>query len=191
MNRVYLIQPSTRQSTTLISHGFTTLGSRPGAAERRRPAAPEASPGRRGCPAHSDRASADSGIIKQTGINCVRPTGGFGGTYTVSDRFSKRGKTTISENLGAALPAPDTKRWVARRKAVVVEAVRSGAIDLAEVCRRYNLSVEEFLAWERAIDRHGVPGLRVTRLQVYRDTEPGVPGRGQKDGRRSGRNGGR
>jgi hypothetical protein len=60
---------------------------------------------------------------------------------------------------------------VARRKAVIVEAVRSGAIDLAEVCRRYNLSVEEFMAWERAIERYGVPGLRVTRLQIYRDTE--------------------
>jgi hypothetical protein len=30
------------------------------------------------------------------------------------------------------------------------------------------LSVEEFLAWQRAIDTHGVPGLRVTRLQIYR-----------------------
>jgi Protein of unknown function (DUF1153) len=70
------------------------------------------------------------------------------------------------------LPAPDTKRWVARRKAVVVNAVRSGAISLEEVCRRYELSVEEFFAWQRAIDTHGVAGLRVTRLQIYRDTPP-------------------
>src|ERR1700748_1720775 len=70
------------------------------------------------------------------------------------------------------LPPPDTKRWVARRKAVVVKAVRSGAISLEEVCRRYALSVEEFLAWQRAIDAHGVAGLRVTRLQIYRDTPP-------------------
>ena len=35
------------------------------------------------------------------------------------------------------LPPPNTKRWVARRKAVVVNAVRSGAISLEEVCRRY------------------------------------------------------
>src|SRR5438046_2044869 len=54
------------------------------------------------------------------------------------------------------LPPPNTKRWVARRKAVVVNAVRSGAISLEEVCRRYELSVEEFLAWQRAIDTHGV-----------------------------------
>ena len=69
------------------------------------------------------------------------------------------------------LPAPDTKRWVVRRKAVVVAAVRNGSLTLQEACRRYKLSIEEFLAWQRAIDRHGVPGLRVTRLQVYRDTE--------------------
>jgi len=70
------------------------------------------------------------------------------------------------------LPPPDTKRWVARRKAVVVDAVRSGAISLEEACRRYELSVEEFLAGQRAIESHGVAGLRVTRLQIYRDTPP-------------------
>ena len=70
----------------------------------------------------------------------------------------------------ADLPSPDTKRWVVRRKAVVVHAVRDGAISLQEACRRYRLSVEEFLAWQRAIERHGIPGLRATRLQIYRDT---------------------
>jgi hypothetical protein len=70
------------------------------------------------------------------------------------------------------LPPSDTKRWVARRKAVVVDAVRNGAISLEEACRRYELSVEEFLAWQRAIEAHGVAGLRVTRLQIYRDCPP-------------------
>jgi hypothetical protein len=70
------------------------------------------------------------------------------------------------------LPSPDTKRWVTRRKAVIVNAVRTGVISLEEVCRRYELSLEEFLAWECAIDTHGVPGLRVTRLQIYRDNPP-------------------
>jgi hypothetical protein len=70
------------------------------------------------------------------------------------------------------LPPPDTKRWVARRKAIIVNAVRSGVISLEEVCRRYELSVEEFHAWQRAIENHGVAGLRVTRLQIYRDTPP-------------------
>jgi Protein of unknown function (DUF1153) len=73
------------------------------------------------------------------------------------------------------LPASDTKRWVARRKAVIVSAVRNGAISLEEACRRYQLSVEEFHAWERAIETHGVAGLRVTRLQIYRDAPPTRP----------------
>jgi hypothetical protein len=68
------------------------------------------------------------------------------------------------------LPPRGTKRWVAQRKAAVVTAVRSGAIDLEEACRRYELSEEEFHAWERGIAAFGVPGLRVTRLQIYRDT---------------------
>jgi hypothetical protein len=89
---------------------------------------------------------------------------------TIADPFAN------ADAAGAAgamseLPSPDTKRWVVRRKAVVVQAVRNGMISLQEACRRYNLSVEEFLAWQRAIERHGIPGLRVTRLQIYRDTD--------------------
>ena len=66
------------------------------------------------------------------------------------------------------LPPSDTSRWVVRRKAQVVHGVRAGVISLAEACRRYNLSVEEFETWERLIDEHGMRGLRVTRLKEYR-----------------------
>jgi hypothetical protein len=66
------------------------------------------------------------------------------------------------------LPPPNTKRWVIRRKAEVVAAVRTGLLSLDEACRRYTLSVEEFLSWQRALDRHGVRGLRATRVQDYR-----------------------
>jgi hypothetical protein len=69
------------------------------------------------------------------------------------------------------LPPPDIKRWVVRRKAAVVRAVRNGSLGLQEACRRYTLSSEEFRAWERAVDRYGIPGLRVTRIQIYRDTD--------------------
>jgi hypothetical protein len=67
-----------------------------------------------------------------------------------------------------SLPPANTKRWVIRRKAIVVAAVRAGVISLEEACRRYTLSLEEFLAWQRLVDSHGLPGLRVTRLQDYR-----------------------
>ena len=68
----------------------------------------------------------------------------------------------------ADLPPPDTKRWVIRRKAEVVAAVRGGLISLDEACRRYTLTVEEFLSWQRSIERHGLAGLRATRIQQYR-----------------------
>lgn len=69
----------------------------------------------------------------------------------------------------ADLPPSNTKRWVIRRKAEVVAAVRGGLITLEDACRRYSLSVEEFLSWQKAIERNGLPGLRVTRVQQYRD----------------------
>ncbi len=66
------------------------------------------------------------------------------------------------------LPPPETRRWVIRRKAEVVAGVRNGLISLEDACTRYKLSVEEFLSWQRLIDRHGMRGLRTTRLQQYR-----------------------
>src|SRR5438477_13201607 len=68
------------------------------------------------------------------------------------------------------LPRP-RQRWTVRRKAAVIEAVRGGWVPIEEICRLYNLSGDEFLAWERDIDRYGVPGLRATRYQIYRITE--------------------
>lgn len=67
------------------------------------------------------------------------------------------------------LPASDTKRWVVRRKAEVVAAIRAGVLSRTEACTRYRLSNEELRLWERAIDAAGTPGLRVTRVQIYRD----------------------
>ena len=66
------------------------------------------------------------------------------------------------------LPPPDTRRWVPRRKAQVVAAVRGGALSLDAACERYALTVEEFLSWQRAIDKFGLAGLRATHAQEYR-----------------------
>ena len=68
----------------------------------------------------------------------------------------------------ADLPPPATKRWVIRRKAEVVAAVRGGLLSLEDACKRYRLTVDEFLSWQRSIDRHGLAGLRATRVQDYR-----------------------
>jgi hypothetical protein len=73
-------------------------------------------------------------------------------------------RTRLIENL----PPPDTKRWGVRRKAAVVAAVRGGGITMEEACLYYHLSEEEFLSWERAFEKHGLAGLRTTRVQQYR-----------------------
>ena len=68
----------------------------------------------------------------------------------------------------AELPPANTRRWVVRRKAAVVAAVQSGKITLEEACRRYELTEEEFRSWQRDYERHGLAGLRATRVQQYR-----------------------
>lgn len=68
----------------------------------------------------------------------------------------------------ADLPPPDTQRWVARRKAEVIAAIQGGLLGRAEACSRYGLSEEELRLWERALSCAGLPGLRVTRVQIYR-----------------------
>jgi hypothetical protein len=57
---------------------------------------------------------------------------------------------------------------VIRRKAEVVVAVRGGLLSLEDACARYRLTADEFLGWQKAIDRWGMPGLRTTRIQQYR-----------------------
>jgi Protein of unknown function (DUF1153) len=69
----------------------------------------------------------------------------------------------------ADLPPRDTKRWVTRRKAELVVAVRGGLLSLEEACERYALTLDEFLSWQTTLDRHGLPGLRATRVQDYRE----------------------
>jgi hypothetical protein len=68
----------------------------------------------------------------------------------------------------ADLPPPDTRRWVASRKAVVVRAVVHGLITRAEALERYALSEEEFDLWQRAVATHGEAALKVTAIQRYR-----------------------
>lgn len=69
------------------------------------------------------------------------------------------------------LPPPETQRWVMRRKAQVVAAVRGGVLTFEEACERYRLSEEEFKSWIALLDRHGLRGLRATRVQEYRPAE--------------------
>ena len=68
----------------------------------------------------------------------------------------------------ADLPPPETRRWVASRKAVVVKAVAYGLIPEKEALERYDLSEEEFALWRSAVELHGEKALKVTAIQKYR-----------------------
>ena len=88
-------------------------------------------------------------------------------------RLNNKSEQYVIGPTGAALtlsdlPPANTQRWVIRRKAEVVAAVRGGLLSLEEACSRYTLTVDEFLVWQSSIDRHGLAGLRSTRTQQYR-----------------------
>jgi len=88
-------------------------------------------------------------------------------------RTNSRGEAYVIGPTGAPLtlkdlPPPNTGRWVIRRKAEVVAAVRGGLLSQDDALALYGLTAEEFTAWQRSIDRHGLAGLRTTRLQQYR-----------------------
>jgi hypothetical protein len=50
----------------------------------------------------------------------------------------------------------------------VLKAIRDGHVSLEDACKRWRLSIEEIQLWQRAVDKAGTPGLRVTRVQIYR-----------------------
>ena len=96
----------------------------------------------------------------------------YGDRKAMSEQQSSRVNYVIGPDGSpltvADLPPPNTKRWVIRSKAEVVAAVRGGLISLEDACKRYTLTVEEFLSWQRSIEKHGLAGLRATRVQQYR-----------------------
>lgn len=68
----------------------------------------------------------------------------------------------------ADLPPPETRRWVASRKAAVVRAVAAGLISRETAIQTYSLSEGELSEWESAVLRHGEAALRATALHKYR-----------------------
>lgn len=66
------------------------------------------------------------------------------------------------------LPPANTRRWVAGRKFLVVQAVYGGLLSEEEACAIYGLSTEELESWCNAARQHGTSALKVTRIQKYR-----------------------
>jgi hypothetical protein len=92
------------------------------------------------------------------GINGADLAGRF---YTAA---CSRGGMRMKSHPMIELPVSNTGRWVARRKAAVVAAVAGGVFTIQEACRRYHMSEEEFLGWQRAFENGGLPDLRQKRL---------------------------
>jgi hypothetical protein len=68
----------------------------------------------------------------------------------------------------ADLPSPETRRWVASRKAAVVRALEYGLLTREEALERYSLSDEELSSWQSAVADFGTTALKTTNLQRYR-----------------------
>ncbi|WP_347827906.1 DUF1153 domain-containing protein [uncultured Planktomarina sp.] len=65
----------------------------------------------------------------------------------------------------AYMPQKFTKRWVASRKATVVNAVLIWSISLDEAFNLYVLSHDEHTIWEIAVAHYGERALGVTSLK--------------------------
>ena len=59
-------------------------------------------------------------------------------------------------------------RWTPKRKAEIIEAILNGRLIPVDAIKQYGLSEEELAAWLRDYLDHGREGLRVTKLQRYR-----------------------
>src|SRR3990167_7269776 len=111
-------------------------------------------------------------------------------------RTNSRGEKYVIGPTGAPLtlsdlPPPETQRWVIRRKAEVVAAVRGGLLSLDEACDRYKLTNEEVLAWQQSIDRHGMAGRGRRRVPARpRKRRPAGGGQEGLHCRRAAREGG-
>ena len=60
------------------------------------------------------------------------------------------------------------RRWVASRKAEVLEAIGNGSLSLEEACTRHALTTDEILSWRTAYGRYGLDGLRAMKVQIHR-----------------------
>jgi hypothetical protein len=70
-----------------------------------------------------------------------------------------------------------SERWGPHRKAEVVAAVRSGALSLKQISALYQISIEEYVCWQRDITLFGLPGLQVGKGQRLRRMLAPVPSR--------------
>lgn len=86
-----------------------------------------------------------------------------------ADRYGARRKwdrRSAASGVAARRPTLDGAAQGGRRRGRTRRV-----LPIDEACVLYNISIDEFLAWERDLDGYGVHGLRTTRYQIYRSTE--------------------
>ena len=97
----------------------------------------------------------------------------------MSDRTYRDGLATVAgyeheEIARDDLPASNEVRWVRRRKAQVVAAVRGGILSLSDALGRYSLSLEEFIEWEREVGAELAERRRTGRLRELTKSRHGA-----------------
>ena len=63
------------------------------------------------------------------------------------------------------LPKPDETNLLPLRKAQVIASVVGGLLSVDAAKARYGLSTVDFSSWQRTVDRCGMQGLRLSRVQ--------------------------
>ena len=63
------------------------------------------------------------------------------------------------------LPPPNTTRWTANKKAIMVRAVVNDLVTLDEVLERYSMTEREFKFWVEGLAKYGKTGLKITYFQ--------------------------
>jgi len=97
----------------------------------------------------------------------------------MSDRIDSTGMSYWSggagdDGTGGDLPEHNEVRWVRRRKAQVVAAVRGGILSLNDALGRYSLSLEEFIEWEREVGHELQERRRTGRLRELTKSRHGA-----------------
>ena len=79
-----------------------------------------------------------------------------------------------------------TLRWVPRRKTELINLLDRGLLTFIEAQRLHGLSPEELTEWKHALAAYGTPGLRTTRLQIYKRTDAKAAADNVRDARTAG-----
>jgi hypothetical protein len=82
----------------------------------------------------------------------------------VSPAGEDAGRPWVAESL----PTSNTGRWVTRRKAQLISAIKSGILTVEEASQRYRLTLDELAQWQASFDQFGVRGLKATLVQQIR-----------------------